>query len=289
MLLVDQLKDKEMFTYTELKVIDYILEHSEQFEDLTINELAGNSFSSNATIIRICRKLGFEGYRDFKIAYLKERESQKYVTNNVDFSLPFYQNASSASIINSMSSLYKESIDLINSQLDIKTLDQVVSAILSSKRLFVFAVGDTRITAMNFINKMIKINYYPVLATDHHEELAFCHNMTSEHCALFISYSGHNSTYEDCLKILKGKRCTILSISANERSLIMKAGDYKISIPDKEEDDKIATFYSQFAFQYILNIIYSLIYKVDFQKNHSHKQIIDLQHAANKETDLKSR
>ncbi|MGN1386814.1 MAG: hypothetical protein ACI4XS_09445 [Bacillus sp. (in: firmicutes)] len=47
------------------------------------------------------------------------------------------------------------------------------------------------------------------------------------------------------------------------------ASDYKISIPDKEEDDKIATFYS-------------LIYKADYQKNHSHKQMIDLLDAQTK-------
>ena len=32
-------------------------------------------------------------------------------------------------------------------------------------------------------------------------------------------------------------------------------------IPHKEKDEKIATFYSQLAFNYILSIIYSLIYK----------------------------
>ena len=32
-------------------------------------------------------------------------------------------------------------------------------------------------------------------------------------------------------------------------------------IPHKEKNEKIATFYSQISFQYVLSILYSLLYK----------------------------
>ena len=49
-------------------------------------------------------------------------------------------------------------------------------------------------------------------------------------------------------------------ITANKESRIAKECDYCILLPDMEENHKIATFYSQLAFQYVLNIIYSLLY-----------------------------
>ena len=39
--------------------------------------------------------------------------------------------------------------------------------------------------------------------------------------------------------------------------------------------DNIGTFYSQTCFDYILNLIYSLIYSSTYTKNHNYKSFID--------------
>ena len=71
------------------------------------------------------RDRGYTGFKDFKLAFIKELESQKYIHQSINFNSPFYQQESISQIINNMSSLYKESIDLINSQLDILYLSLI--------------------------------------------------------------------------------------------------------------------------------------------------------------------
>ena len=50
-------------------------------------------------------------------------------------------------------------------------------------------------------------------------------------------------------------------LTANKNSPIYDYCDYKICIPDQEKKENIATFYSQLVFEYLLNLIYSLIYR----------------------------
>ncbi len=62
-----KLRDKSGFTDTESKIADYILGHRRQVSGMSAETLAKATFSSKASIIRLCRKVGLSGYREFQI------------------------------------------------------------------------------------------------------------------------------------------------------------------------------------------------------------------------------
>lgn len=269
--LLDKMREKKGFTATEIIAIDYLLENIQNINELTINRISKATYTSNSTIIRICRKLGFEGFKSFKIALIIELENNKYTRNNVDMNLPFYESEGMDEIINHLSSLYKDTIDLVNARLDIRILEKVVHCILNSNRLFIYAVGDSQITAKSFINKMIKINIHPLLATDNREELVVSNNIDKNDSALFISYSGNDKLYEKCIKIIKRKGVKIISLTAMENSILAKNSNFVLTIIPEEHNQNIARFYSQLAIEYILSIIYSGVFVKNYKKNHHHK------------------
>ena len=69
MKILQQLKENR-YIESEQQVIDYLLDHLEDLTLLSINDLAKNSYTSNATIIRLCHKVGYQYYRQFKLALL---------------------------------------------------------------------------------------------------------------------------------------------------------------------------------------------------------------------------
>lgn len=253
-------EQRDLFTDVEWEVVQYIKDNIYKITLMNIGELAKVTYTSNATILRTCRKLECDGFKEFKQRLIKEIESQKHMKQTVDFTIPFYSSETVLEIINNISNLYKESIDIINSSIDINVMEQIVKTIYSAKRMFIYSIGDSKITAKSFINKLIKINYYAISATDNHEETSISASVNSQDCALFISYSGETVDYSNCFYILKRCGCKIITITANEKSIIAQKSDLCILLPNKENDNKIATFYSQLAFQYVLNIIYSLLY-----------------------------
>ncbi|RHS95691.1 MurR/RpiR family transcriptional regulator [Erysipelatoclostridium sp. AM42-17] len=260
MTLLQQLKQKDFFTETEYHIINYLLEHLDQIDTLTINELSKQTFSSNASIIRLCKKLSFSGFKQLKVQLVKEIESNKYISKKVSYSIPFQFNQTSYEIIDNMYSLYNESIKLIQSQINKEELIQVAEVLMNANRIFIYAIGDTKFTTKAFINKMIKINYYPILATADHEELFISQSLKKGDCALFVSYGGKNDVLNQCIQICHQKNIETIIITANQSNPIIRQCLHKIMIPNEEKEYKIATFYSQFAIQYILNIIFAIIY-----------------------------
>ena len=274
MTIIDKIKNQTNFTYTESSVVNYMLKNNLEVVNLTIHQLAILTNTSNATIIRLCKKLGFNGFRDFKLALITELAALKYMTNSVDFSLPFFYNEDLSDIIHNLSSLFKDTIDLINMTVDVDIIKKVIDCIANCNQLVIFSVGDSRITAMSFVNKVLKINIRPIMATDNHEELVVANNMDANDCALFLSYSGKYELYNKCVKVVERKGSKIITLTAKPKSFLVDRSDYVIYMPDKEYDNNIARFYSQIGFEYLLSIIYSGLYSKNYHKNQSHKNAL---------------
>lgn len=260
MQILDEIQRNNTFTTTEKNIINYLLINKDSINALTINQLAKLTYSSNASIIRLCHKLGYSGYKTFKINLLKELEAQKYIIKTVDYNIPFDKNQTADQVVQSIFSLYSQSLPLIQTQLDTSTLSRVAQKIIQAKRTFIYAIGDSKLTAWVFVNKLNKINYFPIIATENREEVYISDNLNFNDFALFISYQGTNETYLACMRKLKIKKVTTCLITANPHTPLAKITDLLITVPNQEGDKKIATFYSQFAFNYILNLIFSLIY-----------------------------
>lgn len=261
MSILNQMKNKQKFSTTEQQILQYLEQNPDSLETMTIQTLAEKTYSSNATIIRMCHKLHFSGFREFKIAFIKELENQKLVTKTIDYSYPFQLNEPASDIVQNMFSLFKECMDLVQTRLDVSVLEQMVQVMEASNRTFFFGIGDTKLTIRSFINKGAKINFFPILATDNDEGPYICKQMDMKDCAMFITYSGKHKTFIDCASYLRNKGVKVLVLTSNPDSYIAKNCDLCICIPDLEKEVKIATFYSQLVFQYILNLMYSLLYR----------------------------
>ena len=96
---------------SQKEVAQYILDKKLEIEKLTIQELAHQTFTSPATIIRLAKKLGYEGYEAFKKDFLEE---QKYILthfNHIDPNFPFTKNDTIQTIASKMTTLSKETLD----------------------------------------------------------------------------------------------------------------------------------------------------------------------------------
>lgn len=79
-------------------------------------------------------------------------------------------------------------------------------------------------------------------------------------CFVLSLYSGENTSLLECMKILNKKGIQTALVTANLQSPLVVYSQHQIIIPDYEKQNKIATFYSQLAFMYILNNLHALIY-----------------------------
>ena len=150
-------------------MIDYLENNLDEIDNLTINNLAKKTHTSNASIIRLCHKVNCSGFPELKIKLIKERENQKYINNDVNFTFPFTPAYNLNEIAKSMTDLYNNDLKLLYSSLDMEKVERIAKKIFFASRIFIFGIGDSGLTARSFINKVNKLNIYPIFASENDE------------------------------------------------------------------------------------------------------------------------
>lgn len=268
MTLLKRLEHKQGFTDTEKRIADFILIRLEDIPNMYIQELAENSFSSHSAIIRLCQKLGFSGYRDFKVALIHEIQSNKNAIAHVDPNFPFLPTDSPINIAKKMADLTIETIRKTLVKLDRNQLNKAVEIIMNANRIFLFGNGDSQIRARSFQNKFIKINKHLIIADEYVEATWNALSMDKMDCAIFISYAGNSVSHMKILKYLASVEIPSIMITGNTESIMSQLCDLIIEVPYDEYDFfKVGTFSSQISFEYILDTLFSIIYAKDYTKN----------------------
>lgn len=114
---------------TEEAIIDYIRAHQVAVSRMSISKLATATYVAPNAITRLCKKLSFDGFVALKLA-IRETESD----------LPMgSERLLQQDVIN-------RNFDLIDEHRE----DQVIDALLTAKKIFFFAVGETSYVAQNF-------------------------------------------------------------------------------------------------------------------------------------------
>ena len=72
MKLLQELLHKDRFSDTEQCIVDFLLEHHRELAELSARQLAEKAYTSSASVVRFCQRLGFKGYADFKIRFVAE-------------------------------------------------------------------------------------------------------------------------------------------------------------------------------------------------------------------------
>lgn len=87
-MILERLKAGEGFTHQEKAVADYILDQIETIQSMSAEELARASYTSKATVVRLCKKVGVARYQDLKPVF--RRSTRKVPTFSFSYLIPLF-------------------------------------------------------------------------------------------------------------------------------------------------------------------------------------------------------
>ena len=117
-MIIEQLKQKKDLSQTEMDLATFILNYGEELTYLSIRELADLTYTSTTSIQRFCRKLGCDGYKEFKIRYLKELAQGNTELAGIDVNRPFHFGAQPSLIADHLSKVYKKAVQSTLNHMD---------------------------------------------------------------------------------------------------------------------------------------------------------------------------
>ena len=253
--ILEMLYSKEGFTGTEIKIADYVLEHSRQVSGMSANVLAKETFSSSASVIRMCRKMGFSGYREFQItlaARLSKRETDGKRADGYDF---LSTDTVPGDVMKLLGRTVTDAVSNCLSHVSRESLCRASVWMSRANRLFIY--GADYLGALAFCQMMSGLGIASTVPDLFSEGPAEKGKGLDGDVALFTGYSG------DALPVLKKKMlflrkrgCRVIVVSTESAC---PDADLFIGFPGNETNLPYAEMtYLQTAFLYIMSCMYCL-------------------------------
>lgn len=272
MSLMTQLEFELGFSESEKEIARYILNHGEDVLSLSVKELAQKTYTSPATIVRLCKKLGLNGYHDFKIKYSAELQYDFHHHDRIDVNFPFQKDDTYPMITHQLAALSQEVITETMQLLDYQQLHQIIELLDQYQQIDIYGFGNSLLAAMSFQHKMMRINRQVHLKILQGEQTFMSYNSNEQHLAMIVSYSGETNELIQIAQILKEKKTPLIVLTSIGDNRLSHYADYLLHIGSREKIfTKIAPFASQISMEYLFNVIYSCFFQKDYDENIRHK------------------
>ncbi|MDN6729212.1 MAG: MurR/RpiR family transcriptional regulator [Alkalibacterium sp.] len=240
---------------TEVTIIDYILKNTEETSHMTIYDLSEKTFSSPSTIIRLCKKTGYKGYKDFLKDLIYEQAvrsnyKQKHITE-------LTRTDEIEEIVNKVT--YKNILSLEETEklIDIEMIKKCVKQLFECEKLTIFGIGASLLVAKDAQLKFTRIDKMSYVSEDWHTQLLMAKNMGEKDVALVISYSGQTEEMITCAEVAKENGATIISITKTEESPINTLADYPIYVSSNEFSFRSGAMSSRIAQLNVIDILFT--------------------------------
>ena len=214
------------------QIAAYIYSNPDSAAALNIRALANKTYTSPSSVIRLCRTLGFHGYKDFRHALLLEIASFGNQISHSERELR--PEDSITSIINTITQ--KNVQVLLDSQhiLDPDVVEACVNLLRSSRSILLFGIGASLCAAKDAYLKFLRLNKPCCVSEDWHAQLLQARNASSEDAAIIFSYSGQTQEMAACMKALRENRTKCIAITRFADSQVSRLADYKLYIAANE-------------------------------------------------------
>lgn len=186
----------------EKRVANYVLENEAQVVDMTVSELAAACGTSDATVVRFCKKCGCNGFHHLKLNMAKEMATDSATGANIVGSYELDSARMSDSLRNIFASKQEELRQTLDA-LDPALFETVIDRIRAARCVFCAALGNTIPVALDAAYKFSELGLTAISAPVWEHMLAMMHNIQPNDVLLAFSASGET---KDLMRIVTAAR-----------------------------------------------------------------------------------
>lgn len=269
MTIENMIKSCAKLTPTENLLAGFIVKNKERIEKLTIQQFAEEAYVSISAVHRFCKKIGLNGFNELKVKAAQDSVNKGKDEKQIDVNFPFMFGDSYTTIAQQIKSLYEASIEDTYNSLDKNELSKCVGLLYNAEIIDIYTHAHNINIAENFKDKMRAIGRMVNCPNSFYDQR--CTAVTADnkkHVAVILSYSGKASFLPTIIEILNKKEIEVIWIGRLGNDMTEGFIKHNLYISGKENlRNRISQFSSHIAMQYVLDIIFSCIFNIDYSKN----------------------
>ena len=245
---------RDSLSATERSIADYLLSHPEEAMELSIHEMAERTFSSPSTMIRMCHRIGFDGYKEFRRAVTYEMAVRKQS-----------EEEERKDIIEKITYKNIMSLEDAKNLLDADTLRRCVELLRKCRTVLLFGMGASLCAARDAYLKFLRLNKPCMVNDDWHSQFLQARNATRDDLGIVISYSGETVEMVECMKAMRENHTPIIAITRCVSSPVADLADYKLYTTANESTFRSGAMSSRISQLNLIDILYTAFANSEYE------------------------
>lgn len=235
----------------ERQICDYIRANDRDIIHMTITELAEKCGTSEASVVRLSKKLGYKGFQALKINIAQniiEPESQIHAALN--------RKSDIASVASKVFSAGVQTLEDTLKVLDFRQVEMAVELISKASRLLFYGIGGSGPVAADAQHKFLKIGYLAQALTDSNLQAMAASVLNEKDVLVAVSHSGASTSIVESVQAARENGAKAICITNYGRSPLEKHCDVHLHTSSVETAFKSDALASRIAELAIIDLLF---------------------------------
>ena len=249
-------------TKSEKKITDYILANGQNVIGQTISDLAGCTGSSEITISRFCKKLGFSGLQSFKIALASEVYTPTELVSQ-EINPTDSPRAVAQKLFSSISEGLQDTLQL----LDFNEIKKAIDLITNAHQICVYGFGNSYTVCKDIETRFMRFGIPIKAYCDLHMQLTASALLSEDDVIIAVSHTGANIDLLQSIDLARNNNVPIIAITSYINSPLCKRANAVLNGMGRETAYKSEAVASRLIHMAIADILYMGIYQKHIDSN----------------------
>lgn len=263
---LNELKQMNKLTSTEQGIVNYILTYPEELEKISSRQLAELTYTSPATVVRICQKLGFSGYSEFKIKYLQE-VNQTPRMDQINRTNPITSEDSLHRIVNKVAALEITAIEQTKKGIDLDQLNRVSELLNQATCIDFYAFDNNLHLAKNACSHFLYAGKQAVIHDSSNAQFMQAFASVEGHVAIIISRTGENPMLYRIANVLHERKIPLLVLTESRHSSLAKISTEHLYLYNVHRFTDMGTILFQTSVQYLFDLLFAILFSRNFENS----------------------
>lgn len=208
----------------ERKAADYLLEHPEELFGMSLNEFAARSGSSQASIIRLCKTIGLDGFKQLKTELARQGVEQSGTAFQSD---PLSEGQDHSVMEASLKEVFSLNVRTLEDTFALYTdqYDKALKAILAARQIAFFSIGNAHMPCQYAYFMFRRIGYYCSANTDPDLQMIDASNLEPGDVAVAVSHTGQTRNVVAAMELARRRGAKTICITKHVKSPLTRVSD----------------------------------------------------------------
>jgi DNA-binding MurR/RpiR family transcriptional regulator len=239
------------------RIAEVVVARPQVVVEMTITELARLCETSETTLVRFARTLGFPGYAALKLQMAAELAAETaQLGTESSYGSDIAPTDTLAETVAKISGSELFGIRETAASLDLGTLQQVIDAVATAERTVAFGVAASNMGARDLREKLLRIGRIALGFTDAHDAVSSASLLGADDVVIGFSHSGQTREVCELLRVAHAGGATTVAITNVRESPVTRDADLTLLTSVRETTFRSGAMASRIAQLTIVDYIF---------------------------------